>query len=100
MMDNFLISDGLLTPEIVKSLPSLVCVGHSRLVRQGELAGDSPSLSSFTGRVYDAFTDGEHTSNPAWTVEARMTYIAFTSPGAEAPPPLEGGPFRALIRGV
>ena len=56
MMDNFLISDGLLTPEIVKSLPSLVCEGQSRLVRQGGLAGDSPSHASFTSQVYDAFT--------------------------------------------
>jgi hypothetical protein len=44
-----------------------------------------------------------HTTNYSYTARdelARMTYITFTSPGAEAPPPLEGGPFRALIRGV
>jgi len=63
---------------------------YSRLVRRSEWAGDSPSLASFTSRVYDAFTDGAYTSSPAWTVEARMTYIAFTSPGAEAPPPARG----------
>ena len=84
MMDNFLINDVLLTPEIVMTLSARVCEGQSRLAA---LAGDSPSLSSFTSRVYDAFVDGDYTSSPAWTVEARMTYIAFTSPGAEAPPP-------------
>ena len=67
MMDNFSKSDVLLTPEIVKSLPSLVCEGQSRVAA---LPGDSPSLSSFTSRVYDAFTDGDYTSSPAWTVES------------------------------
>ena len=36
----------------------------------GRVTGDSPPLSSFTGRVYDTFTDGEYTSSPAWTVES------------------------------
>jgi len=69
-MENFLISDKILTQEIVKFPPSLVCEGQSRLAT---LAGDSPLLSSFTCRVYDAFTDGDYTSSPAWTVASGIS---------------------------
>ena len=90
MMNNFLKSDEILTPEIVKSLPSVVCEGQSRLVRRGvlaALAGDSPLLSSFSSRVYDAFADGNYTSSPAWTV-ASGTWSAAT--GALVPVPQSG----------
>lgn len=79
-MENFLISDGLLTPKIVMPFLGLVCEGQSRLVRQGVLAGDSPLLASFTSRVYDAFKDGDYTSSPAWTV-ASGTWSATTLTG-------------------
>ena len=84
MMDNFLINDVLLTPEIVMPLPARVREGQSRIAA---LAGDSPSLSSFTSRVYDAFTDGDYTSSPAWTV-ASGTWSAAT--GALVPVPQSG----------
>jgi hypothetical protein len=90
MMDNFSKSDVLLTPEIVKSLPARVHEEQSRLVRRGvlaALAGDSPSPPSFTCRVYDAFTDGDYTSSPAWTVESG-TWSAAT--GALVPVPQSG----------
>ena len=82
-----MISDEILTPEIVKPLPSQMHEGQSRLVRQAGLAGDSPSLSSFTSRVYDAFTDGDYTISPAWTVESG-TWSAAS--GALVPTPQSG----------
>ena len=84
MMDNFLINDVLLTPEIVMTLSARVCEGQSRVAA---LPGDSPSLSSFTSRVYDAFKDGDYTSSPAWTVESG-TWSAAT--GALVPVPQSG----------
>jgi len=51
------------------------------------LAGDSPSLASFTSRVYDAFTDGNYTSSPTWTVESG-TWSAAS--GALVPTPQSG----------
>ena len=79
-----MINDVLLTPEIVMTLSARVCEGQSRVAA---LPGDSPSLASFTSRVYDAFTDGDYTSSPAWTVESG-TWSAAS--GALVPMPQSG----------
>ncbi len=47
----------------------------------------SQTRYSFTSRVYDAFTDGDYTASPAWTVESG-TWSAAT--GALVPVPQSG----------